>query len=67
MDELGIDYSGDLSDDFYYPPVSRRPDIDLAVSRSYNRWMADIVDKAPDRFRWVVVPPLLTWHLSPKS
>jgi predicted TIM-barrel fold metal-dependent hydrolase len=45
---------------FFITPVSRRPDIDLAVSRSYNRWMAGIVEKAPDRFRWVVVPPLQT-------
>ena len=40
-------------------PTARRPEVDLALCRSYNRWMADIVRKAPDRFRWVVVPPLL--------
>ena len=50
---------------FFITPVSRRPDIDLAVSRSYNRWMADIVKKQPDRFRWVLVPPLQSQeHLS---
>ena len=35
-------YSGDLSDDFYFSD-GRRADIDLAICRSYNRWMADIV------------------------
>jgi predicted TIM-barrel fold metal-dependent hydrolase len=54
----------DMSDLRIYPtififPTARRPEVDLALCRSYNRWMADIVGKAPDRFRWVVVPPLL--------
>ena len=57
MDELGIDFQV-IYPTFFITPVSRRPDIDLAVSRSYNRWMADIVKKQPDRFRWVLVPPL---------
>ena len=64
MDELGIDIQV-IYPTFFITPVSRRPDIDFAVSRSYNRWMAEIVKKAPDRFRWVLVPPLQsTEHLS---
>ena len=64
MDELGIDFQV-IYPTFFITSVSRRPDIDLAVSRSYNRWMADIVKKQPDRFRWVLVPPLQsTEHLS---
>jgi predicted TIM-barrel fold metal-dependent hydrolase len=55
--ELGIDCQI-IYPTFFITPVSRRPDIDLALSRSYNRWMAEIVKKAPDRFRWVLVPPL---------
>jgi len=57
MNELGIDCQV-VYPTFFITPVSRRPDIDLAVSRSYNRWMAEIVKKEPDRFRWVLVPPL---------
>lgn len=64
MDELGIDFQV-IYPTFFITPVSRRPDIDLAVSRSYNRWMAEIVKKEPDRFRWVLVPPLQSLeHLS---
>jgi predicted TIM-barrel fold metal-dependent hydrolase len=64
MDELGIDFQV-IYPTFFITPVSRRPDIDLAVSRSYNRWMAEIVRKEPNRFRWVLVPPLQTLeHLS---
>lgn len=57
MDELGIDFQV-IYPTFFITPLSHRPDVDLALCRSYNRWMAEIVKKAPDRFRWVLVPPL---------
>jgi uncharacterized protein len=55
----------DISVQVIYPtififPVTRRPEVELALCRSYNRWIANVCDKAPDRLRWVVVPPLLT-------
>ena len=58
MDELNIDIQVIYPTIFIFP-TARRPEVDLAICRSYNRWMADIVAKAPERFRWVVVPPLL--------
>ena len=58
MDDLSIDVQVIYPTIFIFP-TARRPEADLAICRSYNRWMADIVKKAPDRFRWVVVPPLL--------
>jgi uncharacterized protein len=64
MDELGIDCQV-IYPTFFITPISRRQDIDLAVARSYNRWMANIVRKEPDRFGWVLVPPLQsTEHLA---
>ena len=36
MDELGIDCQV-IYPTFFITPISRRPDIDLAVARSYNR------------------------------
>ena len=38
--------------------TSNRPEIQVALSRSYNRWLADVW-KENNRFRWVVLPPLL--------
>jgi predicted TIM-barrel fold metal-dependent hydrolase len=66
MDELNIDLQ------VIYPtilifPYTRRAEVELALCRSYNRWMADIVKKAPDRFRWVVVPPLLGMERVPEE
>ncbi len=58
MDELDVDLQVIYPTVFIFP-CTRRPEVDLALCRSYNRWMADIVGRAPDRFRWVVVPPLL--------
>jgi predicted TIM-barrel fold metal-dependent hydrolase len=58
MDELNIDVQVIYPTIFIFP-TARRAEVDLAICRSYNRWMADIVAKAPQRFRWVVVPPLL--------
>ncbi len=58
LDELNVDIQVIYPTIFIFP-TARRPEVDLALCRSYNRWMADIVRKAPDRFRWVVVPPLL--------
>jgi predicted TIM-barrel fold metal-dependent hydrolase len=64
LSELGIDCQI-IYPTFFITPVSRRPDIDLALARSYNRWMAEIVKREPSRFRWVMVPPLQSLeHLS---
>lgn len=60
MDELGIDIQ------VIYPTVFLRPAVrsreaELALVHSYNRWLGDLVKIAPERLRWVVMPP----HLSP--
>src|ERR1041384_2270280 len=59
MDELGIDVQV-LYPTIFLRPYTRRPEVELAVTRSDNRWLIDIWKKAPDRLRWVAVLPLLT-------
>jgi predicted TIM-barrel fold metal-dependent hydrolase len=56
MDELGTDVQV-LFPTFFLRPVTDKPDIDLALSRSYNRWLAERCSEAPDRLRWAIVPP----------
>ena len=58
MDELEIDVQ------VLYPTVflrawTQNPEIEYALCKSYNRWLADIWSKASERLRWVVMPPLL--------
>jgi predicted TIM-barrel fold metal-dependent hydrolase len=37
---------------------SKRPEIQIALCRSYNRWLAEVW-REDNRFYWAVVPPLL--------
>ncbi|HXG50771.1 MAG TPA: amidohydrolase family protein [candidate division Zixibacteria bacterium] len=59
MDELGIDVQV-LYPTIFLRPYTRKPELELAVTRSYNRWLIDIWKSAPDRLRWVAVLPLLS-------
>lgn len=59
MDEIGTAVQV-LYPTLFLRPVTDDPCIELALCRSYNRWMADIWSKAKDRLRWAVQLPLLT-------
>ena len=57
MDEMGVDVH------VMYPTLmlvefSERPELELALRRSYNRWLADRSDRSHGRLRWVMLPPL---------
>ena len=59
MDELEVDVQV-LYPTIFLRPYTRRPEIELALTRSYNHWLSDIWKAAPERLRWVAVLPLLT-------
>jgi predicted TIM-barrel fold metal-dependent hydrolase len=59
MDETGVDVQV-LFPSLFLRPLTQERDTDLALARSYNRWMAEIWSKSPKRLRWVLVPPLLS-------
>ena len=40
--------------------VTQRPEVSLALRRSYNRWIANRCDESGGRLRWVCLPPLMT-------
>jgi predicted TIM-barrel fold metal-dependent hydrolase len=57
MDELNIDVQ------ILYPTLFLRPctdnfEIEFALFRSYNRWLAGIWKQAPERLPWVAMAPL---------
>lgn len=59
MDELQVDIQV-LYPSLFLRPLTDRPEIELALCRSYNRWLADICRKGEQRLRWVAVLPLMT-------
>jgi len=59
MDELGIDIQV-LYPSLFLRPLTARPEVELAVSRSYNRWLADIWRKGDRRLPWVAVMPMMS-------
>ncbi len=59
MDEIGVDIAV-IFPTLFLRPLTREHDVDFALVRSYNRWMADIWSQEKTRLRWVCVPPLLS-------
>ena len=58
MDQLGIDIQV-LHNTLWIEQVTNRPDAELAVCRSYNRWLADIWARGKGRLLWSCMPPTL--------
>src|SRR5262249_19739062 len=44
---------------FFLRAVFQHADAQVALCRTYNRWLADVYARAGGRLRWCVVPPLL--------
>ncbi len=59
MDELEVDVQV-LYPTIYLTQISPKPEVERALNKSYNRWMADIWNQSNGRLRWVVVPPLFS-------
>jgi len=59
MDEMGVTIQV-LYPTIFLRPITTKPEVDLALSRSYNRWLADIWGMAKERLGWTAVLPLLS-------
>ena len=59
MDELGVDLHV-LYPTAFLEPMTRKPEVELALTRGYNRWLADIWSKGKGRLLWAAVLPLLS-------
>ena len=57
MDELSIDVQV-LYPSLFLRPLTRKPEVELALIRSYNRWLTDIWKRGKGRLRWVALPPV---------
>jgi len=58
MDELRVDVQV-LYPTLFLHALTDRPETDVALCKSYNRWIAKATEKSRGRLRWVAVLPLL--------
>ncbi len=59
MDRVNVDIQV-LFPTIYLRPITNEHDREMALARSYNRWLADIWKQSGGRLRWVAIPPLLS-------
>jgi len=57
MDQLGTEVQV-LYPTTFLVGVTDKPEVEVAIKRSYNRWIADRCKPAGGRLRWVCLPPL---------
>src|SRR5258708_23209311 len=63
MDELGIDVQV-LYPTIFIEQITDKPEWEIAISKGYNRWLADIYGQGQGRLRWICVLPLLDMSAS---
>jgi predicted TIM-barrel fold metal-dependent hydrolase len=59
MDELGVDMQI-LYPTIFIQQVTDRAEVEVALCRSYNQWVAELTRDHLDRLRWICVLPLLS-------
>jgi predicted TIM-barrel fold metal-dependent hydrolase len=59
MDRMGVSTQIVYST-FFAQPITDRAEVEYALRRSYNRWLAERCSHSNGRLRWIVVPPLLS-------
>jgi uncharacterized protein len=59
MDQLEVDVHV-LYPTLFLRPISDKPEVELALYRSYNRWLGDIWEKGGGRLRWAAMAPVGT-------
>jgi uncharacterized protein len=59
MDRLGIDVQV-LHNTICIEQLTDRPEIEVALCRAWNRWLADIWKQGQGRLRWSMLPPVLS-------
>jgi uncharacterized protein len=59
MDELGIDIQV-VYNSLWITPLTSRPEVEIALSWAWNRWLADVWKLGANRLRWTCVVPALS-------
>lgn len=59
MDEMGVDVQV-IYPTLFLAPIAQRTEVQVALYRCYNRFMAKVSDESQGRLRWVVAPPVFS-------
>ena len=59
MDELGVDVHV-LYPTIFLRPLTRRPEVEVALYRSYNRWMNEVYEQGGGRLRYAAMLPYMS-------
>ncbi len=59
MDQLGIDVQV-MYNSLWLRALTRRPEVEIPLCWSWNRWLADVWKHGENRLRWTCVVPALT-------
>jgi predicted TIM-barrel fold metal-dependent hydrolase len=62
MDRLGVDIQVIYPSLLHETQVAARPEVEFALCKAYNRWMASKWKQGNGRIRWVAPLPLLSMH-----
>lgn len=63
LDQLGVDVQV-IYPTLFLRPFTRRPEVEFALYRSYNRWLAEACKLGEERLSWVALLPLLSMDKS---
>jgi len=63
MSQLGIDTQV-LHNSIFIEQITERPDVEIALCRSWNRWLAEIWREGGNRLRWTCVLPTLSLEIA---
>jgi predicted TIM-barrel fold metal-dependent hydrolase len=66
MDELGIDAQALYPTTFLHA-VTDKPEVEVALCKAYNRWLADRTANTQGRLRWVAQAPMLDMEAAVKE
>lgn len=66
MDALGIDVQV-LYNSLWLRPLTSRPEVEIALCWSWNRWLAAVWKAGENRLRWSCVVPVLTPTAAPEQ
>jgi len=66
LDELELDVQV-LYPTIFLRQLTRKPEVEIALCKSYNRWLAELCQRGEGRVKWVATLPLMSMDAAVKE